>query len=521
MDQSIKKEKPISEEEAAKILVEVPHVHVTLSGAKSHSRGFADPYGGKTKVHGQGDQHDFSRGVDIKTTDTYVRNGWDNFFPYDVQNAVLRSTLQKRAYESITSLATGKLVFLNSDGSTASDARTQQIMERYKMLGIDMRMIAKMNKSNYLYGGTPMILKFGSNGIGMELSKVEFSDYKNFRLSAPVYKNGMRKYEKAFYHRTWGYYYGRPCRSKTQTVGAIDWIKYTEKSENYKDSIVYYPMYNEDNDLNEDINRAQVMFVQNMDLLKDHYPSAFWFTGETFNYIRASYLLSTFDVDDIENNFMTAGLLYVYSKKYMDPKSGEFRKKLNSDTEYIKRTNIGAANSGSVTIIPMAYDHNGKEVAGEGYMRYVPIESNNKRERHEILDKRIKQAILAGNSAIYPELFGVRDSGAALSEGSEKLATGIKLLNLFAIVPLKKLIDDPQYGFLNVVNDMLGIQERAAITPNLRAFFSLSPDLIKHFMHPDNFYDFYTDFGFIRPTAEQIASGLIPAYNQGGLNANM
>ena len=108
-----------------------------------------------------------------------------------------------------------------------------------------------------------------------------------------------------------------------------------------------------------------------------------------------------------------------------------------------------------------------------------------------------------------PELLGIRDEKSTLSESGEKLLNAVKLLNQFTVKPQKELLEE---FYNDIVNPILGIEEKVVIAPNLGAFLSISDEIMKHFFHPDQWYDMYSEFGLSRPTVEQIESQLIPAY---------
>jgi len=145
-------------------------------------------------------------------------------------------------------------------------------------------------------------------------------------------------------------------------------------------------------------------------------------------------------------------------------------------------------------------------------MEFVQTPSTLQKGRHEVLDARIVKNILSANGAIYPELFGIASERSTLGEGADKLVNGVKLLNRFTVKPLKGLFDDPQSGFLNVVNDLLEVPERAFIEPDLSVFLNLPETAQMHFLHPDQWFELYKEFGLKKPTDEQLQSNLINAY---------
>jgi hypothetical protein len=285
----------------------------------------------------------------------------------------------------------------------------------------------------------------------------------------------------------------------------LEWNLDPEK--NFDEACFFYS-YSPDRNLSEEVNRVQSYFIKDTDELSNHYPIPVWFSGTEFNYVRAEFLLSCFDIDDIENGLHAAGIVKVFHKAYKNPESGEAIETFEKHKRLVESKFRGSWNSGSITIVPVALDGN----ATQDTISFEPISTNNNRERHEILDKRIKQNILSGNGAIYSELFGIGSEQSVFSEGDNKLLTGLKLLNEFTIKPLKSLLDGKEDGFLNVVNNILGIEERSVIAPNLGAFLNISPDLAKHFLHPDQWFGMFEDFGLSRPTIEQQRSDLIPAY---------
>jgi hypothetical protein len=463
----------------------------------------------KTEVRGHGNQHDWTRATDLKIGQDYIKNGIDNFFPNDIIGAVKKSMLQKRAYHTISNVAAGKVVFQNPDGSAVSEGRTAQLNEIYKGLGITRKdFIKPVTRSNYLFGGTPVTMDFTSDGFGFGLSTVTKRDYKTMRLSFPAWNKVSYFYDKHFYHKDWGY--RNNARNKRVSVSSQtkSWIEWNEDPKKNFENACFFFSYEPDRDLSNPLNRVQSFLIQEPEDLSDFYPLPVWFSGTTFNYIRSEFLLSCFDIDDIENGLHASGIVKVFHKSYKNPESGEAIQTFEKHKKMVESKFRGGWNSGSITIVPVALDGG----ATSDSISFEPITTNNNKERHEILDTRIKQNILSGNGAIYSELFGIRDDKSTFAEGDGKLLVGLKLLNEFTIKPLKSLLDDPDSGFLNMVNDILGIEERSVIAPNLAAFLNIAPDLAKHFLHPDQWFDMLQDFGLSRPTIEQQRSGLIPAY---------
>lgn len=478
----------------------------------------------RSEIRGHGNQHDWSVRPDMKGGQDFIPNGVDNFFPNDLQQAVLRSMLQKRAYHTITSVAAGKVIFQNPDGSAISDARVAELNEIYYRIGLTRKGFTKpVTQSNYLFGGTPVFLKFASDGRGFALSKVEKQEYLKFRLSTPIWSEEKEKIfsKKHYFHKDWGW--RNQGKNKKVKAGADSpsWMEYQEDFEANQEKPFFVYSYEEGEgmqalDLGEEINRLRSFFIHEKDELSEFYPFPTWYSGSTFNYVRAEFLLSCFDIDDIENGLHASGIVKVYHKAYKNPESGEAISTFENHKKLIEERFKGAWNSGSITIVPVGIDG----AATADSIEFEPINTNNTKDRHEILDKRIKQSILSANGAIYSELFGVQDERSTLSEGDGKLIAGLKLLNEFTIKPLKALLDDPDDGFLNIVNDLLGIKERAIIAPNLAAFLDISPDLARYFLHPDQWFEMLQDFGLSKPTVEQQASGLVPAYIKKTVNVN-
>lgn len=464
----------------------------------------------KTEVRGNGNQHDWTRRTDLKIGQQYIKNGVDNFFPFDLSIAVKQSMLQKRAYNTISNVASGKIVFQLPDGTPVSDARRIQLEGIYRDLGITSHNFIKpVTKSNYLFGGTPVTMEFVSDGFGFVLNRVTKRDYKTMRLAFPSWNKVAHFYDKHYYHRNWGYRYnGRNGKQSVSDTTTKSWLEWNENPQKNFDEACFFYSYSPDRDLTQEVNRVQSYFIKDEDELSQHYPIPVWFSGAAFNYVRAEFLLSCFDIDDIENGLHAAGIVKVYHKSYKSPESGEAIETFEKHKRLVESKFRGSWNSGSITIVPVALDGE----ATQDTISFEPINTNNNRDRHEILDKRIKQNILSGNGAIYAELFGIGSEQSIFSEGDNKLLTGLKLLNEFTIKPLKSLLDEKDSGFLNLVNDILGIEERTIIAPNLGAFLNISPDLAKHFLHPDQWFAMLEDFGLSRPTIEQQQSDLIPAY---------
>ena len=99
-------------------------------------------------------KHDWAKGLDVKITDSYIKNGADNFFPNHLIDAVKRSTIQKRAFKTITSVAAGDITFINPDKSPVKQARLEQLKATYKELGLTRKKFLKPDTcSCYLFGG--------------------------------------------------------------------------------------------------------------------------------------------------------------------------------------------------------------------------------------------------------------------------------------------------------------------------------------------------------------------------------
>ena len=464
----------------------------------------------KTEVRGNGNQHDWTRTIDLKIGESFIKNGVDNYFPFDLANAVKQSMLQKRAYHTISNVAAGKVLFQNPDGSPVTSIRQLELETIYAGIGLSNKdFIKPVTRSNYLYGGTPVTMEFASDGFGFGLNSVSKRDYKTMRLEFPTWDKTKYGYDKHFYHRNWGYRNnGSNKRVNVSEKSTKSWIEWNEDPEKNFDNACFIHSYNADRNLNEEVNRLQSYFIAETDELSDHYPIPTWFSGTEFNYVRSEFLLSCFDIDDIENGLHAAGIVKVFHKSYKNPESGEAISTFEHHKRLVESKFRGSWNSGSITIVPVALDGS----ATQDTIQFEPIQTNNNRDRHEILNDRIKQNILSSNGAIYSELFGVRDEKSTLSEGDGKLLVGLKLLNEFTIKPLKSLLDDKDEGFLNIVNNILEIPERAIIAPNLGAFLNISPDLARHFLHPDQWFEMLRDFGLSAPTIEQQRSNLVPAY---------
>lgn len=473
----------------------------------------------KTAIRGEGNQHDESKGVDLKIGEDYVKNGVDNYFPFDIEETAKRSLLQKRAFLTITNIVNGRLVFQTEDGKAITPQRQKQLIELYKSVGItNHNFISPCVQSNYLQGGSFNCLQFGSNGRGMALSSVTNRQYKTGRLSFPQWKNNTYFYDKHFYHRNWGYKYegrNKKVSVSKKTLSWLDWNK--DPVKNFDEACFVYS-YDKERKLTDEVNRLQSVLVGGFDGLSDHYPIPSWYTATTFNYERSEFFLSCYDVDDIENGFHASGIVKVFHESYNDPETGEAIQQFEEHSEQVRKMLKGSYNSGAVAIIPVGLSADGKTTATNGSIEFEPFKTNGDKGRHDTFDLRIKNNILAANNIIMPELVGVRDEKSTLSEGGDKLINAVNLLNQFVVKPQKALLDDPQSGFLNaIINPLLGIPEKVVIVPNM-AFLAISESLSKHYLHPDQWFKMMRDFGLEQPTAEQIASGLIPAYSKDFMN---
>lgn len=460
--------------------------------------------------------HDATRGVEIRTSDNYVRNGVNNYFPFELTRNVSRSMLQKRAFKTISSVAAGHVVFVNEDGTSVEPSRQAELLQFYKTIGLTHNNFIKpVTQSNYLFGGTPVTVTFNSDGRQFVVASVKGRDYKTFRLDIPSYSEGEVRHVRHYYHRNWGYRQERRNRTvRFSERSVLSWLNWNEEAEtNFekaKDEVLYFPAWNDRLSLSDEVNRTQSFFIKDSDQLTDFYPRPVWFSGTSYNYIRGEFELSSFDYDEIKNGLHASFMVKVSHKAYKNPESGEAKEKFREHVNYVNDMLLKSYNSGAVPVIPVSPDGS----TTNDSIEIVAIPTNNNKDRHTILNDRIKENILSANGAIYSELFGVRDKQNTFSEGDGKIIQGLKLLNKFTIKPLKKLLDDRDDGFLNILNDRIGIRERAVIVPNLSEFLSISPELSKHFLHPDQWFEMFADFGLSRPTIEQIESGLIPAYRE-------
>lgn len=464
-------------------------------------------------------KHDFAKGVDISLKEAFIKNGADNFFPFHLVDAVKRSTIQKRAFKTITSVAAGDITFVSSDGKQPlSEQRYKALKAIYSELGITQgKFLRQAISSAYLFGSCPVSLSFASNGKGFVLSKVKDRDLKTFRLGTASMKEGDIIHDKHFYHQNWGW--REESRSKKVKINekkTLSWLEWDKDPIKNADNAAFMYSYDAERPLKDEINRTQSYFIGDLDGLTDFYPLPTWFSGAAFNYIKADFLLSCFDIDEIENGFQAHGTIKVFHKSYKNPESGEAKDTFEKHKKLIAEQYTGGYKSGALNIVPVGID--GEAVNDS--MEFIPTPSTAGRERYTILGERINTAILSANGAIFSELFGIRNESNALSESPEKLINGLKILNQFTIKPLKALFDDPESGFLNMVNDMLGIEERALIVPNLAAFLNLDPTLAMHFLHPNQWFEMYKDFGLEPPSKEEISSGLIPAFSTSLINLN-
>lgn len=464
---------------------------------------------GKTQ-RGNGNQHDKNNDVDLKIGADYIRNGSDNFFPFEIESVTKRSMLQKRAFKTITSIVNGKMVWQNPDGSAVSANRSQQLNELYSSIGVKGK---KFNKqiidSNYLQGGCPVTLQFISDGFGFTLGNLSPRKYKTMRLSTPVWMDGKSTSIRHYYHKDWGYHYEGRNKKVATSSKTVSWETWNSDVKRYRDQACYINAYNPMLDLSDSVNRLQSYFIGDFDGLSDYYPIPCWFSGTTYNYEKAEFFLSCFDIDDIENGLHASGILKVYHSSYIDPESDLAIETFEEHKKQIEQKFKGGFNSGAISIVPTAISASGEVIPGEGYMEFEPIKTNSNKDRHEVFDKRIINKVLGANGVIMPELLGIRDEKSTLSESGAKLLNAVKLFNQFTIKPQKELLED---FYNDIVNPILGIEEKIVIAPDLSAFLSLSDEVMKHFLHPEQVYDMYIEFGLSKPTMEQIQSELIPAY---------
>lgn len=490
---------------------------MSVQGGVLYFNKSASQYVPKTQVRGNGNQHDESKGVDLKINQEYVRNGVDNFFPFDIEGVVKRSMLQKRAFRTITNIINGKLVWQNPDGSPVTPQRQQELTQMYTDIGLTKHNVIKpLIQSNYLQGGSFVTMQWESDGLQFVPSNVAVRQYKTGRLSFPTWDKVKYVYPRHYYHRSWGYKYEKEVQKKKNmriSVDTLSWLDWNSDPVKNFDNACYINEYNLSLDRNRPVNRLQSIMIGDFDGLSDHYPQPVWFTGTTYNYERSEFFLSCFDVDDIENGLHASGIVKVYHKSYIDPESSEAKNTFESHQQMIESKLRGSYNSGSVVVVPVGLDANGDFKPTEDYMEFEPIKTSNTKERHEIFDSRIINKVLGANGVIMPELLGIRDEKSTLSESGTKLLNAVKLLNQFTIKEQKSLLDDPESGFLNaIVNFELGIEEKVVLVPNMAAFLTINENLAKHFLHPDQWFEMYQDFGLTKPTIEQIESELIPAY---------
>lgn len=472
----------------------------------------------KGSVRGQGNQHDESIGVDLKIGEEYIKNGVDNFFPFDIEETVKRSMLQKRAHITITNIINGPIVWQNPDGSATTPERQKFLSELYKSIGITKHnYLGPTVRSNYLQGGSFQALHFGSDGRGMQLSGVSSRMYKTGRLSFPEWDKTSYVHDKHFYHRNWGYMYQRRNKKTSVSKSTKSWLEWNEDAKKNFDEACFLYSYNQDRLLTEEVNRLQSVMIGDFDGLSDHYPTPVWYSATTFNYEQAEFELSCFDIDDIQNGFHASGIVKVYHESYVNPESGEAKSNFERQQRQVEDKLKNSYNSGAVIVTPVGIDSEGKEMPMNDSIVFEPFKTTGTKDRHDNFDKRILNKILAANGVIMPELLGVRDEKSTLSESGDKLITAIKLLLQSTIEPQKELLDDKESGFLNaIVNPLLGIEEQAVIVPNMSAFLKISDETAKHFLHPEQWFKTMRSFGLNEPTVDQIESGLIPAYRPGG-----
>lgn len=465
-----------------------------------------------------GMKHDENNNIDLKINESFIKNGEDNFFPFDIEETVKRSMIQRRALETITTLINGTMIFQNPDGSAVDANRQIELTNLYRSIGIDKNnFLSPVSSFNYLQGGCFVTNQFESNGREFRLSRVMPRIYKTGRLSAPEWGKFNYTNPKHFFHRNWGYKYNKNRRNAKVRVSkdTLSWLEWNKDPKKNFDEACYIPEYNLDLPLSNSVNRLQSSLIRGFDALSEHYPLPPWFSGTVYNYQRSEFFLSCFDVDDIENGLHASGILKVYHKDYLDPATSKAKNTFDKHKKQIEDKFRGSKNSGSVAIVPVGLSPDGKIEAGNDYMEFEAIENNNVKDRHDTFDSRIIGKVLGANSIVMPELLGIRDEKSTLSESGSKLLNAAKLLMHFVVKPQKELIEI----YLNEkINTLLGIQEQVVIIPNASAFANLAPEVMKHYLHPDQFYDMVQDFGIKKPTLDQIESGLIPAYspNQSG-----
>lgn len=471
---------------------------------------FGHSYEDKSQIRGKGNQHDETNDIDFKISDEFIKNGKNNFFPFEIEQVVKRSMIQKRAFKTITSITNGTILFQDKDKNAVDLNRRAENIAKYNAVGISKKgLIKQLINSNYLQGGSFATLQWVSNGFGFVLGGVKYRPYKTGRLSKPMWFNGSELYPLHFYHRNWGYSYSGRKKKVRVSANTKDWIEWNEDPDKNFNDACWVRSYHEDLDISDPINRLQSYMIKDMDGLSDHYPTPCWFSGTTYNYERAEFFLSCFDVDDIENGLHASGIMKVYHTSYIDPESSEAVQTFEQHKRMVLTEMRGSYNSGAIAIVPVAISPDGKTTPTNDFMEFEPLNTSNTKDRHDVFDKRIMNKVLGANGVIMPELLGIRDEKSTLSESGQKLMNAVKLLNQFTIKPQKELIED----FMNdIINPLLGIEDRFILAPNLKAFANISDELMKHFIHPDTWYDMFEDFGISRPTVEQIDSELIPAY---------
>lgn len=477
----------------------------------------------KTSVRGKGNQHDESKGVDLKIGEEFIKNGVDNFFPNDIEEVVKRSMLQKRAQITLTNIINGPIVWQNPDGSATTPDRQKFLSELYKSIGITKHdYLGHTIKSNYLQGGSFQTLQFGSDGRAMGLSRVSPRVYKTGRLSFPTWDKVKYTNDKHYYHRNWGYMHQRRNKKTKISRSTKSWMDWNEDPKKNFDEACFIYSWNEDRPLSEEINRLQSVMIGDFDGLSDHYPTPVWYSATTYNYEQAEFELSCFDIDDIQNAFHASGIVKVYHESYINPESGEAKQTFEKHQQMIEDKLKHSYNSGAVVVVPVGIDAEGKITPTNDSIEFEPFKTSGTKDRHDNFDKRIINKVLGANGVIMPELLGIRDEKSTLSESGDKLINAIKILLQFTIEPQKELLDDKDSGFLNaIVNPLLGVEEQAVIIPNMSAFLKVSDEAAKHFLHPEQWYKTMRAFGLNEPTIEQIESGLIPAYRKsGGGNMN-
>lgn len=443
----------------------------------------------------------------VSASDIYLKNGADDNLPNIFKRAVRNSTILKRSYSTITSLAAGRLGF-SIDGEPLKPKEHSKILEHYRVHGVNRKLIVNAVKQSYLYGGFPSTVSFKSTGYAFAPDKFKVRDYSTFRLSNVSFRGGDVVHDKHYYHRDWGINsLGNKVRYVRVHKDTPSWNKLKGDAKDYYTKVCYVPEYHADRSLRFKANRCLSHFIFNENPLSTTYPLPDWASSSSLNYAKADYLISEFDFNDIDKGFSSDGIIYVYHEDYVNADSGEAEKTFAGHVKMINDKLRGAKAKGSLAIVPVGLDGN----AVNDTFKFEPTPTNANKERHTVLRASIEASLLSSNSCVLPELVGVKPNKSSLSESPEKLLTGMRLMNRFTVMPLCELVGGE---FLtDFVNPILGLEGLTTVLkPNMSGLYSMDIKTAKHYLHPDQWFELNKGLGIEKPDEAMVNSGLIPAY---------